>query len=203
MFRNEVQSSYMSIFSSTGSHPLGLWHTEVDAGLPKDSHATLVDDTVMLASGDLDFVQLEKNEAESIAVSHPVLHIQSPAMSRTFIRCPASTSESLGIALPWLHFQVRNLGKPWAFEIGVSDSLGYQASIRCSTFQVCLSTLGDNLANIVSWFLTERSRNNPKLAAFPARPPQISPVTYRSRPLRSPHIMVHRVHRSSDAHVAF
>jgi hypothetical protein len=139
MFANEVQSSYISIFSSTGSDPLGLWHTELDTGLPKDSHATLVDDTAdMLASNDLDYVQLEGNEAQSITISHPVLHIQSPALSGTFIRCPVSMYEPLGIVLPWLHFQVRNLRKPWAFEIGVSDSLGHQASIRCSTFQVCL-----------------------------------------------------------------
>jgi hypothetical protein len=151
MFKHEVQSSHISIFSSTGSHPLGFWHTEVDPGLPKDSHVTLVDDVEnMSASKDLDYIQLEENKAQSITLSHPVLHIQSPALSGTFIRCPVSMSESLGIVLPWLHFQVRNLGKPWAFEIGVSDSLGHQASMRFSTFQVCLLlisclslTLGD------------------------------------------------------------
>lgn len=137
MFKNEVQSSHLSIFSSTGSHPLWFWHTETDPGLPKDSHATLMDDAEDIdTSRNLDYIQLEENEAQSISLSHPVLHMQSPALSGTFIRCPSSMSESLGIVLPWLHFQVRNLGKPWAFEIGVSDTLGHQASIRCCTFQV-------------------------------------------------------------------
>lgn len=139
MFRNEIQPSVISLFSSTGSHPLGLWHIQTDAGLPKDSHITLIDDDVAekISRTELDYLKLEEDEAESRTLSHPVLHIQSPTLISTFIRCPPSLSDSLGIKLPWLHIQFRSLGRPWSFEVGVSDSYGHHAAIRCSTFQVC------------------------------------------------------------------
>lgn len=138
MFKNEIQPSVISLFSSTGSHPLSLWQTETDAGLPKDSHITLIDDDTMCPGKEIDYVNLEDDEMQSHTLSHPVLHIQSPTLPSTFIRCPPSPSDSLGISLPWLHLQFRNLGRPWAFEIGLVDLYGHLAAIRCCTFQVSL-----------------------------------------------------------------
>lgn len=137
MFRYEVQSSTISIFSSTGSHPLSLWYSKTDEELPKDSHITIVDDTGRLDQARLDYVHLEDEEKQSLTLSHPVLHIQSPTLASTFIRCPPTVSASLAIVLPWLHLQFRNLGKPWSFEVGLSDKSDHQATVRCSTFQVC------------------------------------------------------------------
>lgn len=142
MFRNEVQPSTISLFSSTGTQPLGLWCVEVDPGLPKDSHITLVADSSSvhaksdLDDGDLDYILLDEDEAQSMTISHPVLHIQSPTLASTFIRCPSSPSTTLDIGLPWLHFQVRNLRKPWSFEVGIRGASGRDGVIRCSTFQV-------------------------------------------------------------------
>lgn len=146
MFQNEVQPSTISLFSSTGTQPLGLWRVELDSGLPRDSHITLIADSSSARpessvdendlDNDLDYVHLDEDEAQSVLISHPVLHIQSPTLASTFIRCPSSTSATLGITLPWLHFQVRNLRKPWSFEVGVCGSSGREAVIRCSTFQV-------------------------------------------------------------------
>ncbi|KAF8307181.1 hypothetical protein DL93DRAFT_152168 [Clavulina sp. PMI_390] len=137
MFRNQFQSSVISLFSSTGSQPLGLWRSEVDVGLPKDSHITLISDSAdpKELSDALDYVSLEEGEAMSKTLVHPILHIQSPTLNSTFIRCPSSSNDSLGIMLPWLHIQFRNLYKPWAFEVGISDSSRHQGAIRYSTFQ--------------------------------------------------------------------
>lgn len=142
MFRNEVQPSTISLFSSTGTHPLGLWRVEVDSGLPKDSHITLVTDSSSalpesdLKDGDIDYIPLDEDEAQSVVISHLVLHIQSPTLASTFIRCPSSTSTTLDIDLPWVHFQVRNLRKPWSFEVGIHGASGRDGVIRCSTYQV-------------------------------------------------------------------
>lgn len=78
-----------------------------------------------------------------------VLHLQSPTIRTTYIRCPMTTSgkytvpSDLGITLPWLHIQVRPLGDGsgsgrdvWAFDIGVVDRSGKRGVIRASTFQV-------------------------------------------------------------------
>lgn len=78
-----------------------------------------------------------------------VLHLQSPTIRTTYIRCPMTTSDAnvvspeLGITLPWLHIQVRPLGNGngsgrdvWAFDLGVADRSGKRGVIRASTFQV-------------------------------------------------------------------
>lgn len=134
----------LSLFSSTGNKPLGLWRTQTDVGLPKDSHITLRSDSGTSSGDDeieeedqgLDYLRLEEDEALSNTISHPVLHIQSPTLASTYIHSPAATNEELGIKLPWIHLQVRNLRKEWSFEVGVRDRSGRKGIIRCSTFQV-------------------------------------------------------------------
>ncbi|THG98746.1 hypothetical protein EW145_g7373 [Phellinidium pouzarii] len=101
--------------------------------------------------------------SEGRKLCQTVLHIQSPTIRTTYICCPPSLSSSadstlasssalqhswtpdtpaprsvdleLGLTLPWMHLQVRNLGREWAFEVGVADRAGTKGIIRCSTFQ--------------------------------------------------------------------
>lgn len=44
----------------------------------------------------------------------------------------------LGLTHPWIHLQVRHLGREWAFEVGVVDRAKNTGVIRFSTFQVCV-----------------------------------------------------------------
>ena len=50
-----------------------------------------------------------------------VLHIQSPTIQTMYIQCPKAESHddkfnALGVRHLWMHLQVRNLGREWAFE---------------------------------------------------------------------------------------
>jgi hypothetical protein len=69
-----------------------------------------------------------------------VLHIQSPTIQTTYIQCPKAESRdrsnALGLKHPWMHLQVRNLGREWAFEVGIVDQAGRVGIVRLSTFQV-------------------------------------------------------------------
>lgn len=93
-------------------------------------------------------LQISKNK-RGRELGQTVLHLQSPTIRTTYIRCPMTTSEKyavfsdLGITLPWLHIQVRPLGNgsgsgrdAWAFDIGIVDRSGKRGVIRASTFQV-------------------------------------------------------------------
>ncbi|KAF5311113.1 hypothetical protein D9619_007987 [Psilocybe cf. subviscida] len=63
-----------------------------------------------------------------------VLHIQSPTLRTTYIHCPPTPKNGpsdlsadvdvLGIKHPWIHLQVRDLGRDWAFEVGLVDHSG-------------------------------------------------------------------------------
>ena len=79
-----------------------------------------------------------------------VLHLQSPTIRSTYIRCPPASSSSselgLGLRLGWMHVQVRPLGgsgvgvgsgrDAWALDVGVADRAGKRGVVRLSTFQV-------------------------------------------------------------------
>ena len=71
-----------------------------------------------------------------------MLHIQSPEIRSTYLqagislRHRSSQTLPLGIELPWLHVQLRPLGRrPLAIEVGVSDRDGTEGIIRLSNFQ--------------------------------------------------------------------
>ncbi|EJC97730.1 uncharacterized protein FOMMEDRAFT_115057 [Fomitiporia mediterranea MF3/22] len=132
MFANVVQPSIISLFSSTGSAPLQLFSQHVDASpaLRSDSLIQLLDDSTSTPAP----------PAPGVLI---LLHIQSPTLRTTFIRCPPlRTAESssalrteLGLTLPWMYIQARSLGREWAFEVGITDTAGRRGVIRCSTFQ--------------------------------------------------------------------
>jgi hypothetical protein len=155
MFKATVQPPLVSLFSSVGSHPLQLFSTHVDAQLPEDSLIQLLIDATSLPAPQppgrllpsprlpLNPCSATQNEDrpthlhEGKALSSSVLHIQSPTLRTTFIHSPPLGSRtSLGLKHAWMHLQVRNMSKEWAFEIGLVDVLGREGRIRFATFQV-------------------------------------------------------------------
>ena len=143
MFNSTVQPARVSLFSSVGSDPLQLFSVSVDPALPSDSIVHLLNDHTSLplpASG-AQLVALPRSDnsnddsrPDSLACS--VLHIQSPTIKTTFIRCPRDSSKYLGLTHQYFHMQFRDIGRDFGFEIGLSDTAGRTGVVRCSTFQV-------------------------------------------------------------------
>ncbi len=80
---------------------------------------------------------LRSEQISKGACSEPVLHIQSPAIRRTFIRSPPNDEDVLDIKLPYISFQYRTIGssRPFFFDIGIWDEQSRRADIRISSFQ--------------------------------------------------------------------
>lgn len=142
LFGDFVQPDSLSLFSSTSSDPLALWAAHQDADLPEDSGIRLlIDETDGTAPNDPGITHesfgLRSEDTKKGASSEPVLHIQSPAIRSTFIRSPPSPGTELGLELAHISFQFKAIGRarPFAFEIGVMDDSGRQATIRVSSFQ--------------------------------------------------------------------
>jgi len=159
MFSGSVQSAIVSLFSSTGSEPLYLWTAKSDSSLPADSIICLLDDTkstptpsppATLISPHPVGVDASGNGSNDVperighSLTQTVLHIQSPSLTKTYMRCPPQSwvhtrtgrEGDLGLKHPWLHIQVRNMGRQWSFELGLVDQTGREGIVRCSTFQV-------------------------------------------------------------------
>ncbi|KAF8960366.1 hypothetical protein BDZ97DRAFT_1665912 [Flammula alnicola] len=153
LFSSAVQSSTISLFSSTGSDPLSLFGTSTDKALPADSFIHLLHDGLssplptsprsLLRLPTLDDKEDDDSQNKGYQLDQTVLHIQSPTIRATYIQCPPITptfgvrdrSGGLGIKHPWMHLQVRNLSREWAFEVGIVDHAGRAGTIRLSTFQ--------------------------------------------------------------------
>ena len=160
LFSTSVQPSIMSLFSSTGSDPLALFRTSLDKSLPSDSFLHFLHDQYSHPPPPppgsllhLPNISEQDNNNNSNNIKSPnhddghgyeldqtVLHIQSPTIQTTYIQCPKiesrDTAGSLGVKHPWMHLQVRNLGREWAFEVGIVDHAGRVGIVRLSTFQV-------------------------------------------------------------------
>ncbi|KAI8969782.1 hypothetical protein BD414DRAFT_502635 [Trametes punicea] len=150
MFFASIHPSLVSLFSSTGSDPLSLFSSHFDTSLPSDSFVCILNDATSEptppAPRSLITIQHHSQDAfPDYALGQSVLHIQSPTIRTTFIRCPPATKRGdsqsrspisqLGLKHPWMHMQVRNLHKEWAFEVGVVDQSGREGIVRCATFQ--------------------------------------------------------------------
>lgn len=145
MFSASLQPPIVSLFSSTGSDPLALWATRTDASLPADSFACLLEDSsstpvppppANLISPLAVEPDSEHGRGEGHILSQTILHLQSPTLRTTFVQCPSAVDSQLGVKHPWIHLQVRNMGREWSFEVGVVDRAGREGVIRLSTFQV-------------------------------------------------------------------
>ena len=148
LFPASVQPSIVSLFSSTGSDPLTLFRTSVDKSLPSDSFLHFLHDQYssppppppgsLLHLPKISEQQEDNYPSHGYELDQTVLHIQSPTIQTTYIQCPKSDDKSnaLGVRHPWMHLQVRNLGREWAFEVGIVDHAGRMGIVRLSTFQV-------------------------------------------------------------------
>jgi len=158
MFSRSVQPAIVSLFSSTGSEPLYLWSVNSDPSLPADSFICFLDDSKSTptppppatlisphpvgadTSGD---GSEDVPERMGYTLTQTVLHVQSPCLTKTYLRCPPhdwvrtrmDREGDLGLKHPWVHIQVRNMGRPWSFELGLVDQTGREGVVRCSTFQ--------------------------------------------------------------------
>ncbi|KXN86527.1 hypothetical protein AN958_09999 [Leucoagaricus sp. SymC.cos] len=106
-----------------------------------------------------------------------VLHIQSPKLPTTYIQCPPGSftpgtgrTPPLGLKHPWIHLQVRNLGREWSFEVGIVDSAGRTGVLRMSTFQkhpkLKLNQTGENSFPLLHLPLSFPSRSSRPLTAW-------------------------------------
>ncbi|KAI0631035.1 hypothetical protein C8Q77DRAFT_179077 [Trametes polyzona] len=154
MFATAVQPSIVSLFSSTGSEPLSLFSSHTDTSLPTDSLICLLNDATSEPKPPtpkklIDLSEDSDEASPDYPLGQTVLHIQSPTIRKTYIRSPPavvghgsgaapSTGKHLGLKHPWIHLQVRNLHREWAFEVGLVDQSGREGIVRCATFQVCI-----------------------------------------------------------------
>ncbi|KAG8216930.1 hypothetical protein J3R82DRAFT_7206 [Butyriboletus roseoflavus] len=154
MLARSVQPDVVSLFSSTGSDPLGLFSVQVDGSLPSDSFIHLLNDSTSLPAppppaalitAPSVYRDQHTDTSRGHQLNQTVLHLQSPTLRKTFIQCPPSVpshgsvgDRALGLTHTWLHVQVRNLGRDWSFEVGIVDKTGRRGTVRCSTFQVHL-----------------------------------------------------------------
>lgn len=148
MFGSVVQTPVVSLFSSTNSDPLGLWASFFDEALPADSFIHLLHDhhsapspgsPKTLLKLPVNLGQQGDSQDRGYELNQTVVHIQSPTVPKTYIQCPPSLPGDLGIKHPWIHLQVRNIGREWSFEVAIVDHAGRIGIIRLSTFQVTKS----------------------------------------------------------------
>ncbi|KAI0760100.1 hypothetical protein C8Q74DRAFT_1293985 [Fomes fomentarius] len=150
MFSSSVQPAIVSLFSSTGSDPLSLFASRTDSSLPSDSFVCLLNDSTSQPAPEPPRTLItpsieDEDKSPNYTLDQTVLHIQSPTIQTTYIRCPpqrraSATSKGnagghLELKHPWVHLQVRNLGREWALEVGVVDLSGREGVVRCATFQ--------------------------------------------------------------------
>jgi hypothetical protein len=89
---------------------------------------------------------VNNSQGMGYTLTQTVLHLQSPSLATTYLRCPPHSEGrahmgregDLDLKHPWVHIQVRNMGRPWSFELGLVDGTGKEGVVRCSTFQVDL-----------------------------------------------------------------
>ena len=158
MFSGSVQPAIVSLFSSTGSEQLSLWSLKTDSSLPADSFACFLDDStsnpippapaVLISphplGGDSGDSGDNSSQRMGYTLTQTVLHVQSPSLTKTYMRCPPNgwgrtrlgREGDLALKHPWVHIQVRYMGRPWSFELGLVDQTGKEGVVRCSTFQV-------------------------------------------------------------------
>ena len=108
MFKNTYQVGFISILYSIGSRPLEIWGQHV-----RNGHIKRITDC----------------DLQSL-----VLELRGTNISTTFICCPAEQAETLGIKLPFIVMIVKNMNKPFTFEVQVLDDKNVQRRFRSSNY---------------------------------------------------------------------
>ncbi|KAK4704065.1 hypothetical protein P7C70_g2150, partial [Phenoliferia sp. Uapishka_3] len=141
MFASSHQPSVLSLFSSTSSSPLLLASTSSASPPLADSFIALLDDATdanfTLISGPATSSSTLKGKGTTVPrgnLRSRILHLEAPDPRSTHVQW-GSGSKPLGITLPLLVLQLKDLGQAFFFEVGVRDERGNRAVIRASTFQ--------------------------------------------------------------------
>lgn len=108
LFRNSCQRGLLTIFSSTGSKPLGLWDIHIQNGYYK---------------------RYMDPQLRSL-----IFEIAGNNVSTAYMLCPKGKNV-LGIVMPYLIMVVKNLHKYWSFEITILDDDNIRRRFRASNFQ--------------------------------------------------------------------
>ncbi|KAJ2800052.1 Cilia- and flagella-associated protein 20 [Coemansia helicoidea] len=126
MLRHVYHSGIVTVLNSAGSEPLQLW---------------------AVARGEGGHVAIEDDDDE---IDGPVLCLRSADLRRTFVCIPRSTSETLGIKLPFLGMVVKNTGHLFTFEVEVSDSRGLVRRLRPANYE-SEEHIGSEVARLPLW----------------------------------------------------
>jgi len=109
MFKNTFQSGFLSILFSLGSKPLQIWEQHIVNG-----HIKRITDADITSS---------------------VLEIMGADIASTFISAPSDPKATLGIKLPYLVMIIKNMKKPFSFEVQVLDDRNIRRRFRASNYQ--------------------------------------------------------------------
>ncbi|BGP16131.1 hypothetical protein JCM10213_006065 [Rhodosporidiobolus nylandii] len=160
---NVVQPTVLSLFSSTSSDPTLLAHLKTDSATPSDSFISLLYDSgdshetllawsassaADLAARTASLATQRSNQDEGASEDAPplkqlsgkVLHLQAPDCRTTSVRWGSWQEENwrkegLGIELPVLHLQVKDLGQTMYVDVGILGEKGDVTLVRFSTWQ--------------------------------------------------------------------
>mmetsp|Transcript_9385 Transcript_9385/g.9720 ORF Transcript_9385/g.9720 Transcript_9385/m.9720 type:complete len:206 (-) Transcript_9385:42-659(-) len=109
MYKNQFQTGFLTILYSIGLKPLQEWYMEV-----KNGHIKRLVDNDMQSS---------------------VIEIAGANVVNNFIRIPNDDKKILGIKMPHLVLQVKNLRKYFMFEVLVIDDKGIKRTFKTTNFQ--------------------------------------------------------------------
>ncbi|KAK8809739.1 hypothetical protein WA158_000682 [Blastocystis sp. Blastoise] len=110
MLKNTYQSGIISLFCSSGTKPLQIWDTKKS------------DDGILEI----------KNEDE---LTTPYLEIIGENIAENYILCPAWSTKTLGITLPYFCMIVKPFDKFFSFEIQTKDDQGLIRRFRICNYQ--------------------------------------------------------------------
>ncbi|KAH9933796.1 uncharacterized protein B0H18DRAFT_1082924 [Fomitopsis serialis] len=138
MFSSAVQPPLISLFSSTEAtlSPSFIAHRQVTVGrlLHMSSERLNIPSTPPPPANLISLGEEHEADRPDYQLDQTVLHIQSPTLRTTYMRCPPLGR--LGLEHPWIHLQVRNLDREWSFEVGVVDQSGERASCGARRFRL-------------------------------------------------------------------
>ncbi|CEF59679.1 UPF0468 protein C16orf80 [Strongyloides ratti] len=109
MFHNSYQGGLLSIFYSIGSNPLQIWEKTTKYGCIR---------------------RITDEDIQSF-----VVELNGHNVSTAYINCPIGPKKTLGIKLPYFVMIVKNLHRPFTFEVQILDDRNMKRRFRASNFQ--------------------------------------------------------------------
>ncbi|KAJ2885997.1 hypothetical protein H4R27_000973 [Coemansia aciculifera] len=113
MLRSAYQAGILTLLNSAGSHPLQLWAV-VQSTSAEDAQITV---------------------ERGCDIGENVVTLESPDLATTFISCPKTASEKLGMKLPYMFLMVKSTDQPFSFEVEALDGRGLVRRLRASNYE--------------------------------------------------------------------